>query len=87
MKIQTMLGFKSFLTTLDKAIEFGLNTAYPTVFQAPPPEGGVQWKAKVKLGAKLFKTAAKDIAGAAFDQWRKDSDAKEVKDDKPEPKQ
>jgi hypothetical protein len=87
MKLETLIGLKSLLTTLDKAIELGLNSAYPTVFQVPPPEGGVQWKAKVKLGAKLFKTAAKDIAGAAFDQWRKDAkEATEVKNDKPESK-
>ncbi len=65
-------GLKSLFDTLDKAIELGLNAAYPTVFQVPPPEGGVQWKAKVALGARLVKTAAKDIVNAALDELGKD---------------
>lgn len=69
MKIETVIGFKSFLTTLDKAIELGLNTAYPTVFQVPTPEGGVQWKAKVALGWKLVKQAGKEAAKATVKGW------------------
>lgn len=64
-----MLGLKSFLTTLDKAIELGLNAAYPTVFQVPLPEGGIQWKAKVKLGWKLIKQASKEAAKATVKGW------------------
>jgi hypothetical protein len=60
---------RSILGTLDEAIELGLTAAYPTVFNLPAPEGGVQWKEKVKLGAKLVKNAAKDILVAVVDEW------------------
>lgn len=62
---------KNAAKVIDKAIELGLTAAYPTVFNLPAPENGVQWKEKVKVGAKLVRTAVKDIAGAVVDEWRK----------------
>ncbi len=64
-------SLKKAAEVFDKAIELGLNAAYPTVFQVPPPEGGVQWKDKVKAGAKLVKAAAKDIVIAVAEEWNK----------------
>jgi hypothetical protein len=56
---------------LDKAIETGLTAAYPLVLNLPAPEGGVQWKEKVKLGWKLVKKAGKEAVKATVDEWEK----------------
>jgi hypothetical protein len=56
---------------LDKAIETGLTAAYPLVLNMPAPEGGVQWKDKVKLGWKLAKQAGKEAVKAAVDEWER----------------
>jgi hypothetical protein len=56
---------------IDKAIETGLTAAYPLVLNLPAPEGGVQWKDKVKLGWKLIKTGGKEAIKAAVDEWER----------------
>jgi hypothetical protein len=56
---------------LDKAIETGLTAAYPMVLNLPAPEGGVQWKEKVKLGWKLVRQAGKEAVKATVDEWEK----------------
>ena len=56
---------------LDKAIETGLTAAYPLVLNVPAPEGGVQWKDKVKLGWKLVKKAGKEVVKATVDEWER----------------
>lgn len=54
---------------LDKAIELGIKSAYPLVFNIPPPDE-FNWKHAVGLGWKLVKTTAKETAFVITKQWK-----------------
>jgi hypothetical protein len=56
---------------LDKAIELGIMSAYPIVFNMPPPDN-FDWKNAVKLGWRMAKTTARETARVIEKQLKGD---------------
>jgi hypothetical protein len=55
--------------TIDKAIDLGIQAAYPLVFNMPTPDPPPDWKRIVRLSWRMVRTTAKETSRILLTEW------------------